>query len=224
MASRLYGRGVADDKGQLYMLLSAARELAQAGGLPVNVRFACDGEEETGGNSIVEFLEADERGADAAIIFDSGMIREERPAFNIATRGLVYFHRGARRRAHVDLHSGMYRWRGAERRARADPHARAADRRRTGGSPSRCARGSSRRRCRSSTTGGSCQPGGDELADQGARPADPAAADEFYIRTFAEPALEVNGIESGSPHLEKTVLPVRASRERVRPARARAGS
>ena len=44
------------------------------GALPVNVRFACDGEEETGGHSIVEFLEADERGADAAIIFDSGMI------------------------------------------------------------------------------------------------------------------------------------------------------
>ena len=60
--------------------------------MPVNVRFACDGEEETGGHSIVEFLEADERGADAAIIFDSAMIREDRPAFNIATRGLVYFH------------------------------------------------------------------------------------------------------------------------------------
>jgi acetylornithine deacetylase/succinyl-diaminopimelate desuccinylase-like protein len=49
----LYGRGVADDKGQLYMLLSAARELARDGVLRVNVRFACDGEEETGGHSIV---------------------------------------------------------------------------------------------------------------------------------------------------------------------------
>ena len=36
------------------------------GELPVNVRFACDGEEETGGHSIVDFLAADERGADAA--------------------------------------------------------------------------------------------------------------------------------------------------------------
>src|SRR5579864_7854582 len=44
----LYGRGTADDKGQLYMLLSAGRELAQAGALPVNLRFCCDGEEETG--------------------------------------------------------------------------------------------------------------------------------------------------------------------------------
>ena len=59
----LYGRGTVDDKGQLYMLLAAARELARAGELPVNVRFCCDGEEETGGHSIVEFLEADERGA-----------------------------------------------------------------------------------------------------------------------------------------------------------------
>ena len=53
----LYGRGTVDDKGQLYMLLAAARELARAGELPVNVRFCCDGEEETGGHSIVEFLE-----------------------------------------------------------------------------------------------------------------------------------------------------------------------
>ena len=75
----LYGRGVADDKGQLYLLLTAARELARAGELPVNVRFACDGEEETGGHSIVDFLAADERGADAAVIFDSGMIARDAP-------------------------------------------------------------------------------------------------------------------------------------------------
>src|SRR5579862_5235719 len=49
----LYGRGTVDDKGQLFMQLSAARELVRAGELPVNVRFCCDGEEETGGHSIV---------------------------------------------------------------------------------------------------------------------------------------------------------------------------
>ena len=76
----VYARGVADDKGQLYMLLAAARELAAAGELPVNIRFTCDGEEETGGHSIIEFLEEDRRGADAAIIFDSGMIARDLPA------------------------------------------------------------------------------------------------------------------------------------------------
>jgi acetylornithine deacetylase/succinyl-diaminopimelate desuccinylase-like protein len=39
---------------------------------------------------------------------------------------------------------------------------------------------------------------------------DSRAAEEFYVRTTAEPALDVNGIESGSPHAQKTVLPVRA--------------
>jgi len=33
----VYGRGVADDKGQLYLLLAAARELAEGGELPVKL-------------------------------------------------------------------------------------------------------------------------------------------------------------------------------------------
>ncbi len=103
----LYARGAVDDKGHLYMLLCAARELASAGELPVNVRFCCDGEEETGGHSIVEFLEADERGADAAVIFDSGMIARDVPAFNVATRGMSYFHVTLRTGTR-DLHSGLY--------------------------------------------------------------------------------------------------------------------
>jgi acetylornithine deacetylase/succinyl-diaminopimelate desuccinylase-like protein len=48
------------------------------------------------------------------------------------------------------------------------------------------------------------------LADAGARPADPRAAEEFRLRTTAEPALDVNGIIGGSPVLQKTVLPVSA--------------
>ena len=204
----LYGRGVADDKGQLYLLLSAARELAQAGELPVNVRFACDGEEETGGHSIVEFLEADERGADAAVIFDSGMIARDRPAFDIATRGMAYFH-VTLRSGERDLHSGLYG--GAALNA---IHAliqtlgavvavdgRLAKPLREGIAPPSDEELASWREL---------PPGAGELSDQGARPADDRAAEEFYLRTFAEPSLDVNGIESGSPHLEKTVLPVQA--------------
>ena len=54
------------------------------------------------------------------------------------------------------------------------------------------------------------QPGAAVLAQQGARPADSRAAEEFYVRTLAEPALDVNGLEGGSPQLQKTVLPVLA--------------
>ena len=46
---RLYARGVADDKGNLFLLVEAVRQLAAEGELPVNVRFAFDGEEEIGG-------------------------------------------------------------------------------------------------------------------------------------------------------------------------------
>ncbi len=204
----LYARGTVDDKGQLYMLLSAARELALAGELPVNVRFCCDGEEETGGHSIVEFLEADERGADAAIIFDSGMIRRDVPAFNVATRGMAYFHVTVRT-GERDLHSGMYG--GAALNA---AHAliktlngliahdgTLADELRVG-----------RAEPADEELAGWAQlpEGAGELTDQGARPKDAAAARDFYLRTFAEPAIDVNGIATGSPHLQKTVLPVEA--------------
>jgi acetylornithine deacetylase/succinyl-diaminopimelate desuccinylase-like protein len=52
--------------------------------------------------------------------------------------------------------------------------------------------------------------GAQVLAEGGARPADVAAADDFYLRTWAEPAVDVNGIAGGEPQLQKTVLPVTA--------------
>jgi acetylornithine deacetylase/succinyl-diaminopimelate desuccinylase-like protein len=204
----LYGRGVADDKGQLYMLLAGARELAHTGRLPVNVRFACDGEEETGGHSIVEFLEADERGAQAAIIFDSGMIGRGRPAFNVATRGLTYFHLTMRTGAR-DLHSGMYGG-AAMNAAHALTQALAAVLPVDGRLPEPLRRGIAPPTDAELESWRELPAGADELADQGARPMDPRAAEEFYVRTTAEPALDVNGIASGSALQQKTVLPIEA--------------
>ena len=51
----------------------------------------------------------------------------------------------------------------------------------------------------------------DELAARGARPADAGAAEDFYVRTLAEPALDINGIETGSAQLVKTIVPVEAA-------------
>ena len=204
----LYARGAVDDKGQLYMLLAAARSLAQAGELPVNVRFCCDGEEETGGHSIVEYLEADERGADAAIIFDSGMIRRDLPAFDVATRGLCYFHVRLRTGAR-DLHSGMYG--GAALNAAHALIATLDALISHDGTLAEPLRKGIAAPTEEELAGWRLLPSGaDELAEQGARPKDPRAADDFYLRTFAEPALDVNGIASGSPMMQKTVLPVEA--------------
>jgi acetylornithine deacetylase/succinyl-diaminopimelate desuccinylase-like protein len=204
----LYGRGVADDKGQLFMLLKAAELLARDGGLPVNLRFACDGEEESGGHSIVEFLEADERGADACVIFDSGMIDRGRPAFNVATRGLCYFHVRVRTGGR-DLHSGLYG--GAALNAvHAIGRALGATQAVDGRLPQPLREGIAPPTEEELESWRALPSGEEELSDAGARPLDEEAAEEFWLRTWAEPALDVNGLEGGSPQLQKTVLPVLA--------------
>jgi acetylornithine deacetylase/succinyl-diaminopimelate desuccinylase-like protein len=204
----VYARGIADDKGQLYMLLAAARELAAAGELPVNVRFACDGEEETGGHSILDFLAEDRRSADAAVIFDSGMVDRDLPAFNVATRGVVYFH-VTLRTGERDLHSGIYG--GAALNAtHALVQTLAAALPRDGRLPEPLRQGLAPPSADEIHSWRALPSGAHELAGQGARPADPQAAEEFYLRTFAEPSLDINGVHGGSPVLQKTVIPVEA--------------
>ncbi len=204
----LYARGTADDKGQLYMLLKAAELLTAEGALPVNVRFACDGEEETGGHSIVDFLAADEGHAVACVIFDSSMLARGVPAFNIATRGLAYFHLRVRTGAR-DLHSGMYG--GAALNAmHALVEALGGVLPRDGRLPEPLRAGLVPPTEAELADWRSLPAGDGALADQGARRSDARAAEEFYLRTWAEPALDVNGLEGGSPQLQKTVLPVLA--------------
>jgi acetylornithine deacetylase/succinyl-diaminopimelate desuccinylase-like protein len=201
----LYARGAADDKGQLFMLLKAAQQLAEVRELPVNVRFLCDGEEETIGTSVVEYLAEDTRGADACVIFDSGFHRRGVPVFNIATRGLCYLHirvvAGER-----DLHSGMFG--GAAANA---THALWSCLERVlprgGRVPDALRAGLVAPTERELADWEALDPGTHVLAGQGATPADPTAADEFYLRTWAEPAVDVNGVVSGSPVVQKTIVP-----------------
>jgi acetylornithine deacetylase/succinyl-diaminopimelate desuccinylase-like protein len=202
----LYARGVVDDKGQLYMLARAAGELAAAGELPVNVRFACDSEEETGGHQIVDFLEADERGADAALIFDAGMTTRGVPEFAVATRGLVYLHVTVRTGAR-DLHSGLFG--GVALNAiHALIEILDAVRPRDGRLPKPLRAGIAAPTDEERAAWEELVPGTQMLGDAAASPSDPRAAEEFYLRTTAEPAFDVNGISGGSPVLQKTVLPV----------------
>ena len=207
------------------MLLKAAELLAAAGELPVNLRFACDGEEEIGGHSIVDWIAqptsvAPTRRSSSTAAWS----RATSPRSTSRVRGLCYFHvTRPDGRARPPL--GRVRRRGAERDARADARrSRRSSRARTAASPSRCAQGSRRRRRTSSRAGRSCRraPSSSPIRARGR--SDPGAADEFYLRTWAEPSVDVHGIAGGSPHLVKTVLPVQARGERLDPARARAGS
>ena len=205
----LYGRGTADDKGQLYALLKAAAELRAAGELPVSVRVVCDGEEETGGHHVVEFIERDERGADAAVIFDSAMLRPGAPVFHTATRGLNYFHVRVRT-GERDLHSGVFG--GAALNAM---HALMQTMQGVlpgddGLPPEPLRAGTASPSEDELEAWQELASGGQLLTEGGAVAADMQAAEDFYLRTWANPAVDVNGIAGGEPHLQKTVLPVTA--------------
>ena len=200
----IYGRGVADDKGNLYLLLRAAADLAAEGALPVNVRIASDGEEEIGGHSIVDFLADDERGADACVIYDAGMPRLDVPALYVGTRGLAYFHVRVKT-GERDLHSGVFG--GAAMNA---AHALMQVLGAVTSEPEELRRGIAPPTDEELAAWAALDPGADVLAEQGAVPRDARAAEEFYVRTFAGAAVDVNGLFSGVPRLQKTVLPVEA--------------
>ena len=204
----LYARGVADDKAHLLMLVEAARQLADAGELPVNLRFALDPEEEVGGQSIVEWVRDDERGADAAIVFDGDMVKKDVPTFYTALRGLCYFHVRVRT-GERDLHSGLFG--GAAMNAtHALVQSLSALLPRDGRVPEPLRAGIEAPTQEELESWQELTSGADALGRVGARPADPSASDEFYVRTWAEPSVDVNGIGGGSPDLVKTVLPVEA--------------
>ncbi len=206
---RLYARGVADDKGNMFVLVEAVRQLAEAGALPVNVRFAFDGEEEVGGDSIVAWVDQDTGPADAALILDGGMIRRGQPAFMVGVRGMIYLHLRVRTGA-TDMHSGMF---GAAAlnathalMAALAPVLPGAD----GRVPAALREGVAPPSADELEAWSQLPSGAEQLAEQGAAPIVPGADDEFYVRTFADTSLDVNGVASGSPDLVKTVLPVEA--------------
>ena len=207
-----YARGIADDKGQVFILLKAAQRLVEANALPVNLRFACDGEEEIGGQTIVEYLRTGAVTAQAGIIFDGGMIRQDLPTLELATRGLVGFNVKVRT-GERDLHSGMYG--GAALNAihvllrmfdavLAGPDGRL---------PAPLREGIATPSDEELAGWANLPPGAEALESQGARPLYPNAGQDFYLRTFAEPSVDVNGIIGGKPGLRNTTLSVQASGE-----------
>lgn len=107
---RIYARGSADDKGQLYMHVKALEaHLATVGTLPVNVIVLAEGEEEVGSPNLVPFVEthAEQLDCDVVLISDTGMFAEGLPSLGFSLRGLAYFEihvHGAK----SDLHSGEY--------------------------------------------------------------------------------------------------------------------
>ncbi len=106
----LYGRGVCDDKGQLFAHIKAIEScLRTRGRLPVNVKCLFEGEEEIGSPNLLPFVERNKRAlaSDVAVMSDTRILAPDRPAITYALRGglgLELEVRGPKR----DLHSGNF--------------------------------------------------------------------------------------------------------------------
>jgi acetylornithine deacetylase/succinyl-diaminopimelate desuccinylase-like protein len=105
----LFGRGAADMKGQLLAAMQAVRALIATGGLPVNIKWLIEGEEEVGSPNLAPFIANHKEllACDFALNPDAGIIGPDAPAITYALRGLAFFE------LHVhgpagDLHSGVY--------------------------------------------------------------------------------------------------------------------
>jgi len=107
---RIYARGAADNKGQLFIQLKAVHAaLTRRGRLPVNVLFLAEGEEEIASPNLLPLIRAHRNrfAADAVLISDSAMFAPGLPSLLFSLRGMAYFEirvRGVER----DLHSGSY--------------------------------------------------------------------------------------------------------------------
>ena len=106
----LFGRGTADDKGQLFVHAKVIESyLKTSGQLPINVKIVIEGEEEIGGPNLDVFIRDHlaELKADVCLISDSHMLRPDQPAIIYALRGLTYIEIEVTGPSQ-DLHSGVY--------------------------------------------------------------------------------------------------------------------
>jgi len=107
---KLYARGACDDKGQVYMHLSAIEaHLKVNSKLPINLKLVIEGEEEAGSDSLEGFLTSwrHKLDADVILVSDTSMLAADRPALTYALRGIVYTQIEVVGPAR-DLHSGEF--------------------------------------------------------------------------------------------------------------------
>ena len=106
----LFGRGTADDKGQVHIHIKALEALQKtAGQLPVNVKVMIEGEEEVGSVSLWDFVKQnrDRLKADALVVSDTSMLAKGVPSITYGLRGLNYYQMEISGAAQ-DLHSGVF--------------------------------------------------------------------------------------------------------------------
>lgn len=106
---KIFARGSADDKGQMFMHIKALEALNCCGELPVNIKFLIEGEEEIGSDNLGIFIKEHRAllKADVGLISDTALFGADCPSIDVGLRGLVYFE-VALSGPDRDLHSGVY--------------------------------------------------------------------------------------------------------------------
>ncbi len=104
---KVFARGAADDKGGVFPAIVAVEKALRGDGLPVNVKFLFEGEEEIGSPNLKDFLVDNKEllQCDLVVSVDGGMYSREIPSLTTGSRGLCGIQievQGPRQ----DLHSG----------------------------------------------------------------------------------------------------------------------
>ncbi|MEO5366815.1 MAG: M20/M25/M40 family metallo-hydrolase [Magnetococcus sp. WYHC-3] len=109
---RVYARGAADNKGQLFAFLQGVAALIDAKAEIPTIRLVLDGEEESGSNGLIANLHQwrQQLQADVMLVCDSSVHASGRPAIIAGLRGILHLTvtlRGAPRDLHSGTHGGV---------------------------------------------------------------------------------------------------------------------
>jgi len=107
--NKIYGRGSADDKGELITRIKAADAfLKTTGDVPCNIKFLVEGEEEIGSMHVEDYLRRYERKLSCdAVIWEFGYVDEkDRPIISLGMKGLLYVELSVQESVR-DVHSSL---------------------------------------------------------------------------------------------------------------------
>ncbi|MGI0065304.1 MAG: M20/M25/M40 family metallo-hydrolase, partial [Nitrosotalea sp.] len=93
IGNKIFGRGSADDKGELITRIKAVESfLKTTGDVPCNIKFFIEGEEEIGSVHIEDYLKKyQEKLSCDAVIWEFGYVDEKnRPIISLGMKGLLY--------------------------------------------------------------------------------------------------------------------------------------
>ncbi|MDE1829807.1 MAG: M20/M25/M40 family metallo-hydrolase [Thaumarchaeota archaeon] len=91
--NKIYGRGSADDKGELVTRIKAVEAfLKTTGDVPCNIKFLVEGEEEVGSMHVEEYLKKYQKRLSCdGVIWEFGYVDEkDRPIISLGMKGLLY--------------------------------------------------------------------------------------------------------------------------------------